>query len=267
MSVSAGVAAGLPEGRQLLSTTCHEEPRAEARPRHLGWLQAGIGAAAIGALGFGAGYGAATLRSDAASGGFAVAGVARAGTRDLAIHVERLAEHRGQSVEPDALLRAGAELRVALRAGGSYGAPLAAVLGMRGGAEAIAPLRDALVRGAGGVPDRADLSAELDAIALSVLALGEEQPMSWSGRMIQRLDALLRSASRAARQARRQEAFDAARDAAAQGALLEAVSALDPLDAEAAAALTGWIDAARQRVELDAMADRLPVLMSDYAYR
>ncbi|MEO3471881.1 hypothetical protein AAFN86_08450 [Roseomonas sp. CAU 1739] len=207
-----------------MSTTFDEAPRIEPRSVRIGWLPAGIGAAAIACLGFGAGYGAAMLRPAGASGGFAVTGAARAGTApDLAIHVERLAdversfaEHRGRLVEADALLRSGAELRVALRAGGSYAAPLAAVLGLRGGADALGPLREPLVRGAGGAPDSAELSAELDAIALSVLALGDEQPASWSARMMQRVDALLRSDSRAARQDGRRQVFDTARDAASR---------------------------------------------------
>lgn len=254
---------GLPEGRPLLSTTLDEAPQAAAPARLPGWREAGIGAAVIGCLGFGMGYGVATLRVPAAPDGLAVAGTARASTTAVlpdATPIARPPEH-------DALLRAGAELRMALRGGGSYAAPLAAVVALRGGPEALAPLGDALPLGAAGVPSQAELSAELDAIALSVLALGEDEPLSWAGRMMQRLDALLRSDSRAARQERRQWVFDAARDAASRGALAEAVLALEPLDADAAAALAGWIEAARQRLALDAMADRVPVLMIDYAYR
>lgn len=252
-----------------MSTTYDDAPHADVRPWQPGWRQAAIAAAAVGCLGFAAGFGIAWLRPVAVPAGAPVAGAAQ-----LVHHVERLADvernfaaYRFRLEESDALLRAAAALRDGLRGGGSYATPLAAAFGQRGGAEALAPLRAELALHADGAPDAAALAAQLDAIALSLLALDDVAPEGWSGRMMRRLVAMLPVEGRAARQDRRERAFAAARDAASRGALDQAVAALAPLDAEAAAILDDWVVEARQRAALDLLADRVAALMVDYAYQ
>lgn len=256
-----------------MSTTLDDAPPAEARPWQPQWRQAAIAAAALGCIGFAAGFGVARMRAPVVLAP-ALAAQPGAHAANIAQHVERLADvernfavYRGRLEESDALLRAAAGLRDGLRAGGSYAGPLAAMLAQRGGAEALAPLREELTRLVDGAPHRAALAAQLDAIALSLLALDEVVPESWSGRMMRRLVLLLPMESRAARQANREQVFGAARDAASRGALDQAVVALAPLDAEAAAVLADWIEEARERAALDTLADRVAALSVDFAYR
>ena len=241
------------------------------------WQRFAVGAAVVACNGFGAGFGAAMLRPAPATliAGLAISEANLAGaTADLAIRMDRLADversiaaHRGRLAETDALVRAGLALRDALRAGGSYASALATVLTLRGGEEALAPWRAELMARAGGVADRVALAAELDAIAASVLALADDESAPWTSRMVTWIGGLVSSDSRAAIQDRRREVLVAARDAAARGALAEAVAALDALDTEAAAALVDWVEAARRRMALDAMADRVAAAMAAYAYR
>jgi hypothetical protein len=260
-----------------------EPGQAAMAPTPARWRGLAMRAVAAACLGFAAGYGVATLRpgtrpaeaTPLALAAYAVseANLARAAA-DLAIEMERLVEaerdyasFRAHREEDDALLRSGLALRDALRAGGSYAAPLAALRGIEDGEKAIAPIAEELLRGVDGVPDRPGLSAQLDAIAMSVLALGEEEPMSWPSRMSLRIRALVRGDNAAALQERRSQVFAVARDAAARGALQDAIAALGPLDAEAAGALSGWIEASMQRIALDAMADRVAAVVTAYAYR
>lgn len=247
------------------------------------WRSRALRAAGAVSLGFVAGYGVALMRPAAvpatatplALAAYAVteANLARLAA-DMALEMQRLADaerdyvrFRGSRQEANSLMRAGLALSEGLRAGGSYAVPLAALRGLDAGEDAIAPLSAALLRDVDGVPDRAGLSAQLDAIAASVLALGEEEPQRWTTRMAQRIGALVRSDSRVAIQARRSEIFATARDAAARGLLEEAMAALAPLDADAAAALSGWVEASRQRIAQDRMADRVAAVLAAYAYR
>ena len=255
-----------------MSTTYDHTPPADARPWQTGWRRAAIAAAALGCIGFAAGYGTARLRPLAVQAS-ALTALPAAHAANLAQHVERLADvernfavYRGRLEEADALMRAASALRDGLRAGGSYAGPLAAALAQRGGAEALAPLRGELDLRVDGAPHRAALAAQLDAIALSVLALDDPPPEGWSGRMMRRLVLLLPMESRAARQDSRERAFSAARDAASAGALDAAIVALAPLDAEVAAALADWIEEARRRAALDLLADRVAALAVDFAY-
>lgn len=239
--------------------------------------------AAAGCLGFAAGYGVANFRPMAASpadtplalAAYAVseANLARAAA-DMAVEIERLvdserdyARFRGSRAEADALMRSGLALSAALRAGGSYAPALAGLRALDGGEQAIGPLLPALLQDIDGVPDRPGLAAQLEAIAASLLALGEEEPQRWTTRMAQRLGALVGGDSRVAIQARRTETFAAARDAAARGALPEAIAALEQLDVDAAIVLSGWVESCRQRIALDAMADRVAAMIAAYSYR
>ncbi len=257
-----------------MSTTLDGAP---SRPRVAEWQRFAAGGLVVAGIGFAAGFGVAAMRPAPATliAGLAISEANLAGvTADLAIRMDRLAEversvaaHRGRLAETDALVRAGLALRDALRASGSYAGALATVLTLRGGEEALAPWRAELVARSGGVPDRVALAAELDAIAASVLALGDDGAAPWTARMVTWIGGLIRSDSRAAIQDRRRDVLTAARDAAARGSLAEAVAALDMLDPDAAAAMVDWVEAARRRVALDAMADRVAAAMAAYAYR
>ena len=253
------------------------QPQAASKP----WRSLALRAAGAGCLGFVAGYGAALLRPAAtpatplvlAAYAESEANLARTAAA-MAIEVERLvhserdyASFRGSREEADALMRAGLALSDAMRSEGSYAVPLAALRGLEGGQAAIAPLSAALQRDVDGVPDRADLAAQLDAIASSVLALGEEEPQRWTTRMVQRVAALIGSDSRVAIQERRTAVFAAAGEAAARGALPEAIDALGLLDPDASAALVGWVEASQRRIALDNMADRTAAAVAAYAYR
>lgn len=281
-----GVVVGPDERRRTLSITNDVETNAGQTPdgpAPAPWRSRALRAAGAVSLGFVVGYGVALIRPAAvtaaatplalAAHSASEANLART-TADMAIEMERLADterdyarFRGSRQEADSLMRAGLALSEGLRAGGSYALPLAALRGLDGGEDAIVPVSAALLRDVDGVPDRAGLSAQLDAIAANVLALGEEEPQRWTTRMAQRISALVRSDSRVAIQARRSEIFATARDAAARGALEEAMTALVPLDADAAAALSGWVEASRQRIALDRMADRVAAVVAAYAYR
>lgn len=259
-------------------TNAGRPPAASAPRRRFALRFAGVGC-----LGFIAGYGVALTRpvpAPAAATPLALAAYAESEANlartaaDMAIEIERLvdserdyARFRGSREEADSLMLAGLALTDAMRAGGSYAVQLAALRALAGGEVAIAPVSAVLRRDVDGVPDRIGLSAQLDAIASSVLALGEEEPQRWTTRMVQRVGALIRSDSRVAIQQRRIAIFAAARDAAARGALPEAMEALGPLDPDAAAALSGWIEASRQRLALDALADRVTAAVAAYAYR
>jgi hypothetical protein len=263
----------------------HDADTEARQPRALSktWQSLALRAAAAGCLGFVAGYGVALSRpagTPATATPLALAAYAESEAKlartaaDMAIEIERLvdaerdyARFRGSRVEADALMRAGLALSDAMRSGGSYAAPLAALHGLEGGQAAIAPLSVALQRDADGVPDRASLAAQLDAIASSVLALGEEEPQRWTTRMVERFAVLIGSDNRAAIQERRAAVFAAANDAAARGALPEAIDALGLLDADAAAALAGWVEASQRRMALDIMADRTAAAVAAYAYR
>ena len=260
-----------------------EPGQAATAPTAARWRGLATRAVAAACLGFAAGYGVATLRpgtkpAEATSLALAAYAVSEANlartAADLAIEMERLVEaerdyalFRAHREEDDALMRSGLALRDALRAGGSYAVPLAALRGTEGGENAIAPIAEELLRGVAGVPDRPGLSTQLDAIAMSVLALDQDEPANWASRMSLRIRALIRGDSAAAIQERRRQVFAAARDAAARGALPDAIAALGPLDAEAAGALSGWIEASMQRIALDAMADRVAAVVTAYAYR
>ncbi|MBW6398240.1 hypothetical protein KPL78_10305 [Roseomonas sp. HJA6] len=240
-------------------------------PRQTGRLWAVVTVMAVAGLGFAAGFGTARLQTAAQpSGALAASAAPAAGppdpiaSPDAAPPVAML--QPGRVSDSEALLRTAAALRDALRAGEPYAAPLDVMLAQPGGAEALAPLREPLLAGAAGAPDRPTLAAQLDGITLSILALDDVEPAGWSGRMVQRLILLLPGDSRAARQQRRDAAFTAARAAASRGALDEAVLALAPLDPETAGAFSSWIDAARQRLALDQLADRVAVLALDHAY-
>jgi hypothetical protein len=251
----------------------------DAPPAAAGWHRLAFATTAIACLGFGAGYGVGALRAPAAASPTAIAGVAMTeanlagATADLALRVDRLAgaersfvAWRGQIVGTEALMRAGLTLREAMLADGSYAAPLDAVLALPGGADALAALEPALQAGAAGAPSREVLAVQLDALAGSVLALEQaEEQAGWTRRMMRRMSGYL--SGRTALQGRRSDAFAAARDAAALGDLPASIVALESLDAEAASVLSGWVDAARRRMALDSMADRVAASMVTYAYR
>jgi hypothetical protein len=236
------------------------------------WRRLVLCAVLSGGLGYAVGHGVALTRAgDAppadvplmlAAHAIAEAHLART-SADLAIEIDRLSQVR----RDDALLRAGLALHEALRADGPPAATLAAMLAVEGAAQALATLRADLPDDIAGLPDRPGLAAQLDAVALSVLALGMQEPEVWSTRMVRRIGELVGTDGHAARQQRRQRAFDGARQAAAVGDLATAIVALDELDAEAAAVLAGWVDAARQRMARDALADRVAASVMAHAYR
>ena len=282
-----GVVVGPDERRRTLSITNDVETNAGQPPdgpAPAPWRSRALRAGGAVSLGFVAGYGVALMRPAAvtatatplalAAHAASEANLART-TADMAIEMERLADaerdyarFRGSRQEADSLMRAGLALSEALRAGGSYAVPLARVRGLDGGEDAIAPVSAALLRDVDGVPDRADLSAQLDAIAASVLALGEEEPQRWTTRMAQRIGALVRSDSRVAIQARRSEVFATARDAAARGALAEAMAALDAARCRCGRRVVGLGRGRRQRIALDRHGGpRRRAVMAAYAYR
>jgi hypothetical protein len=258
-----------------LSTT-HDGTAPVAR-----WRLLAIGTVAVACLGFGAGFGAATFRSPASASPAAIAGLAMSeahlagATADLALRVDRLAgversfvAYHGHYIGTEALMRGGLALRQSMLDGGPYDEPLSTVLALPGAHEALAPLRESLERDAAGAPAMVALSVQLDALAISVLALGEEETEpGWARRMMRRVGTLLHGDSRAALQARRGEIFSTAREAAARGDLAAAIAALGPLDAEAGEVLSGWVDAARRRIAIDAQADRVAAVLVTFAYR
>jgi hypothetical protein len=255
-----------------VSITCDASMRSGSGWNVVPWRSLAVCAVLSGGLGYGAGHGVATMRAGGASPpdttlilaahAASEAHLARTAA-DLAIGVEQLSRVRRN----DALLRAGLALHEALRADGPPAAALAAMLGVEGGAQALATLRADLQGDVAGLPDRPGLAAQLDAVALSILALGLQEPEVWSTRMARRIGDLLGTEGHAAAQQRRQQAFDDARRAAAIGDLATAIDALDGLDAEAAAALVDWVDAARRRMARDALADRVASSVMAHTYR
>lgn len=164
-----------------------------------------------------------------------------------------LAAFRAQRVEADRAIATATALAAAAEAGRGFSAELAAARQQAGDAPRLAAALDRLAPFAAGVPSRSMLAEAFEPATRRAITLGEDAvPGSWSGRILARL-----TGGAAAEQAARTATVSAARTEMGRGDLAGAAEALSRLDDVARPAVEPWISSARDRIALDAAAERV----------
>jgi hypothetical protein len=164
-----------------------------------------------------------------------------------------LAAFRAQRVEADRAIATARALAAAAEAGRGFSAELAAARQQAGDAPRLGAALDRLAPFAAGVPSRSMLAEAFEPATRRAITLGEDAvPGSWSGRILARL-----TGGAAAEQAARTATVSAARTEMGRGDLAGAAEALSRLDDVARPAVEPWISSARDRIALDAAAERV----------